>query len=94
MSAATLDPAFALLRDNIAAYSDLVGEVRDDAAGVRMQLEEVTIETPIELEVHVGPDGKLELGCAPPVYPVEVSVEPILHRFRVTLIVEAEDGRG
>jgi hypothetical protein len=79
-----IDEAFAWLGENVVAYTDIAGEIRDEAAGVRMRIEEMSVDTPVELDVRVDADGHVSLGCAPPLYPVETTFAPVLHRLRFT----------
>jgi len=88
MSQRRIDGAFAYLSDNVLAYTDLVGKLTDEDAGVSMLVEELSIETPVELDVHVSDDGQVELGVAPPVYPVDLGVDPVRHRLRFTAVAE------
>ncbi len=82
------DPAFAFLRENLLAYTDVIGRLSDEEAGVSMWVEELAVETPIELSVQVQADGSLALGVAPPIYAVDVTVEPVLHRLRFTAVAD------
>lgn len=86
-----IDEAFAHLRENVVAYADLFGEERDDALGIRMQIEEVGIDTPIELDVRVDAAGRVAIGCAPPLYRLETGVMPVFHQVRITLVPDPAD---
>ncbi|UJR82741.1 hypothetical protein [Sandaracinus amylolyticus] len=90
-----IDEAFAPFRENLLAYTDLTGEIVSRDAGVRMSIESLEVETPIELDVIVGDDGRVSLGCAPPIYGVDVTVAPVLHVLRFRAVVTREEsGRG
>ncbi len=78
-----IDEAFAVIAANIIAYVDVAGVIEDEDAGIRMSIEELSIETPIELDVRVTADGAVIIGCAPPIYPVERTIEPVLHTLRI-----------
>jgi hypothetical protein len=84
----TIDEAFSFLGENVAAFTDLIGEIVDHDAGVRMQIEELSIETPVELDVRVDEAGAVHLGCAPPLYAVEATVEPVFHRLRIRAVAK------
>lgn len=90
MSAAKIDEAFASLADNVSAYTDLAGrfEATVGAERVVVTAEEITIETPIEISLVVRDDGVVTLGCAPPLYAVDVSIAPVLHTLRFTATAE------
>ena len=86
-----IDPSFAYLSENLLAYTDLTARLVDTEAGVAMWVEELAVDTPIELEVRVREDGTLALGIAPPLYPIELGVEPVLHRMRFVAVAEETD---
>ncbi len=88
MQGERIDEAFRWLSELLAAWSDLASDVVDHAAGVRMQLEELGIDTPLELDLRVRAGGMVDLGTAPPLYPVDVTVAPVFHRLRFTALAE------
>lgn len=88
---ARMDEAFAPLRDNILGYAEISGELRSPEAGFSMTVERIEIETPIELGVYAGQaGGPLAIGCAPPLYRVSTTLQPVFHQLRMTLVPVAE----
>lgn len=83
-----IDEAYRWLSELVSASCDVVSGVADEAAGVAMEVEALGIETPVELDVRVDGRGAVELGCAPPIYPVEVTQAPVLHRLRFQAFAE------
>lgn len=83
-----IDEAFRILSEFVTASCDVVSGLGDEAAGVRMEVESLGIETPVELDLRVRDDGTVAVGCAPPVYPVDVTVAPVLHQLRFTALAE------
>jgi hypothetical protein len=53
-----------------------------------MTLEELSVETPIELSLHIDGTGRVEIGCAPPLYRVAVTIEPVFHALRFRAVAE------
>lgn len=87
-----IDEAFAPFRENVLAYAQFYGELRSEEAGFSVRVEAIEIETPIELDVY-GPrehDAPLALGCAPPLYRLATSVQPVFHQLRMTLVPVSE----
>jgi hypothetical protein len=71
------------------------GEFVDEEAGVRSYITRCEIESPVELEVSRGDDGKLRIGATPPLYPLATTVAPSFHRLRfVSRLEEDDDARG
>ncbi len=90
-----IDEAFGVIAENLLGYTDIVGEIVDDDAGVRMEIEELAVTTPIELSLFVRDDGSIEIGCAPPLYDVDVTIQPVLHNLHFRAVVhgtEESDG--
>lgn len=85
------DEALGAISENILGYTDFTARLEDPETGVRFDIEELTISTPIELDIVVGPDGKVLLGCAPPLYDVDTTLSPVLHQLRFTAVAEVHD---
>jgi hypothetical protein len=84
-----IDEAFASLGENLTGFcAEIEGEVADAEAGVRMQLEEFEVSTPVELDLSVHSDGSIEIGCAPPLFPVETTVFPVFHQIKFRAVAE------
>ena len=77
-----MDEAFRPIPDVIVAMLTFEPLVDDDA-GVRTYVDRCEIESPVELDVVVGPDG-VNLGSTPPLYYVDTSFRPSYHRLRFT----------
>ena len=92
MSDERIDEAFIAFGENIRAYADVAGELRSEEAGFSMTVEQIEIETPVELDVcaRLEGEGPLAIGCVPPLYRVSTTVQPVFHRLRMTLVPESE----
>jgi hypothetical protein len=88
-----MDEAYAPLHSMIQAMA-AAGDIRSDEHGIHMYIERFAIETPVELDIHVGDDGDLQIGSAPPLYRVDTSLRPSFHQIRFTaeLTDEAQGG--
>ena len=80
-----LDEAFLPWADFIEASSDVEGAVADPGKGVAMTVERAEINMPVELDIVVDDDGRVEIGAIPPLYYVETSVMPVFHQVTLTL---------
>lgn len=63
----------------------------DQALG--LFVEKLALDLPIEMQTLRDNDDQLALGVAPPSQWIETSVEPVLHRLRVTLELD-DDASG
>jgi hypothetical protein len=50
-----------------------------------LNVENVCIETPLELSAVTSAEGTVTLGVAPPRQAIQTSIMPVLHRIRLTL---------
>jgi hypothetical protein len=62
----------------------------DEEAGFKLEMEEMSFEMPIEMDVYVDGDGKVHIGSVPPLYYANTSLQPIYHQLRVTVAEEKE----
>jgi hypothetical protein len=59
-----------------------------EATASTMSLTRLIVESPIELQSHVQPDGTVALAVAPPRQPMETTVMPVLHRIRINVMAD------
>jgi hypothetical protein len=83
-----VDEAFLPLAELLPALLPAVPDLYDAEAGVRSQVTGCDVETPIELGIDVAASGAVRLGGAPPLYHVETSTLPVLHRVRIVAVRE------
>ena len=88
-----IDEVFLPLREIVARMLAFDGVCADDGAGVRSQVVECSIDTPVELDVARDAAGNLQIGTIPPLYRVDTSIRPTFHRLRFTA-VRTEDTHG
>ena len=59
-----------------------------EATASSVSLTRLIVESPIELQSHVQPDGTVALAVAPPRQPMETTVMPVLHRIRIDVMAD------
>jgi hypothetical protein len=69
----------------IECMADLDADLTDAATGLRMLVQRVEIDTPLELDVAVGDDDAVELVGGPPTQTIETTWMPVFHQVRVTI---------
>jgi hypothetical protein len=79
-----MDEAFLPFNELLSKMSSIDGEIYDVEEGIRLEIDHFVIETPVELYIVTGDDGKVEIGTVPPLYPVETSFQPSYHTIRFT----------
>lgn len=78
-----MDEAFRPLSATLAGFVDQPAVVGGDPWGQRVVMTGIEIESPVELEVSRGRDGRLRIGTTPPLYPLMTTVGPVFHRLTV-----------
>ncbi len=77
-----IDEAFLPFNQLIEKMSEIDGEIYDDGNGIHSYIYEFDIESPIELDIIVNEEGKVQIGIVPPMYRVETSFRPSYHNIR------------
>ena len=81
-----LRPFFELVR----GLADAGAEVADTDAGLAFAVEEMKLDLPFEMDVHVDAEGQVLLAGAPPTQHIETSVMPVFHRLKVRVVRNRE----
>lgn len=71
--------------DVLEQLADLVDRLEDPQSGMTMEIEQVTINLPIELNVASEEDAIVLSGSAP-TQTVETTIFPVLHRMTLTIV--------
>lgn len=79
-----MDEAFVPFSGILASLTSLGGDIRSPDGSMHMYVSGLEIETPVELDVRRGEDGALRIGTTPPLYQLQTSVAPSLHRLSFT----------
>lgn len=74
---------FATIVNELVSFRD---QIVDHEAGIRTYVHTYELELPVEFDVTRAEDGRLRLGSTPPLYNVETSFRPSIHR----LVLKAE----
>src|SRR5262245_38218765 len=83
----SLAPAASL----VAALADLQMAYADEATGLGLTVEELTLDLPVEFAVDPTPSGRLRLTAAP-AQQVATSLMPAVHRLRLRVTRDPGDG--
>ncbi len=83
-----IDEALVPFHEHVNGMLAIEGEVYDDENGVRMNIYEVDIESPLQLDVIVNEAGEVIIGSSPPLYYMETGVMPVFHGLRIRAVVE------
>lgn len=86
-----VDDAFLPLAELLAELLPQLPDLIDPDAGVRSRVTGIQIETPVELDISVQPDGAVRLGGTPPIYHVETSTLPVFHTIRLVAVRTGEE---
>ncbi len=79
-----MDEAFLPLSRLLEALFVIDADFRDDAAGVHTYVTACEVESPIEVDVS-REAGALRLGSTPPLYPLQTTTPPSMHRVRMVI---------
>lgn len=85
-----MDEAFVPFARLVGQLLAFRGEFVDGEAGVRTYITSCDIDSPLELDVRRGDDGRLEIGTTPPVYPLLTTTPPMYHQVRIAAALEDE----
>ncbi len=82
-----VDEAFLHFTELIEELSDIDGLVREpgEETHIAMEIEEVEMELPIQLDIVIDERGKVLLGSVPPLYNVSTSFNPVFHQLSLKL---------
>ncbi|GHE60944.1 hypothetical protein [Roseivirga thermotolerans] len=86
-----IDEALAPVSGFFSDMIDIAGELRDEEQGLSLYLENMSISTPIEMDVIMTESGEMVLGSAPPTQTVETSFMPVFHQLKVNISLEKDE---
>ncbi|MFZ6012343.1 MAG: hypothetical protein ACOYXT_18515 [Bacteroidota bacterium] len=87
-----IDPKLVPIAEMITSLSELEGAVEDEGWGLKMSIEEIEIEMPMEFDIMTDDLGNLVLGSAPPTQTIETSYMPVFHKVKLGIkILNAEE---
>ena len=82
-----IDDVFMQFSQLITQLSTIEGVTKDlvEEEVVKMQIDQVELELPIQLDIVTDELGKVEIGGIPPLYYMETSFNPSFHQLKLTL---------
>ena len=86
-----IDEALVPFHEQINAMLEIDGTIEDKNADFRMIIHEVTIESPVQLDIIVDEDESVTLGSSPPLYYVDTEVQPVFHKIRFRAVITEPD---
>jgi hypothetical protein len=86
------DPSLSLLlEDFLTPQIELAPDPLAQDQLLGLYVSELSLDLPIEIQTLRDDQQQLALGTTPPTQWIETSVEPVLHRVRVTLALDESD---
>jgi hypothetical protein len=82
---------FASFSNIVEQLADLTDPLEDPVSGQIFQIEQATVNLPIELNISVNNEGRVTLRSSPPTQTTETTIFPVFHRLSLQII--ATDGR-
>jgi hypothetical protein len=80
-----------LLEDFLTPQLALEPDPLQPARQCGLFVERLALELPIEVQTLRDDDNRLSLGASPPTQWIETSVQPVLHRLRLTLELDHDE---
>lgn len=77
-----IDESFLAFEEIINKMIKFNGEFYDEENGIHSYIYEIEIETPVELDISKSEDGKLMIGTVPPLYDIDTTIMPSLHKLK------------
>lgn len=81
-----IDEAMLPFHQHIEDMLEIDGEALDEEKGIKMQIEEVGIESPVQLEIVIDDDGKIVVGSSPPLYYLSTGIMPVFHKLTLRAV--------
>ena len=78
-----MDNSFQYFSEMLLNMTAVDGRFSSTDAGFEMEIEKISIETPVELSINVSSSGKVEIGTVPPLYHVETTFQPSYHSITI-----------
>lgn len=82
-----IDEAMVEMSEFISQMTEVDGYLFDEEWQTATRLENVEMEIPIQLDLHVSDNGLVTIGSSPPLFYVDTTVMPVFHQLKVTISV-------
>jgi hypothetical protein len=83
-----------LLEDFLTPQLELDADPMQPDRQYGLFVERLALDLPLEFQTLRDSDNRLTLGTSPPTQWIETSVQPVLHRLRVTLERDDDESRN
>lgn len=91
------DPDEAIGGDPLIPVSELIsnmarfiGQIGDPDSGQVLTVEQLNFDLPVELQLEIDDQGRLNLKAAPPTQQIETSVMPVFHQIKLSVVKDNE----
>ena len=86
-----IDEAMLEMREFLFQMTDVDGYLPDMETNTAMQLEQVDLSMPVQLDFNVRADGSILLGASPPLYYAETTFLPVFHQLTINIKIEEKE---
>lgn len=83
-----IDEAQVPFHEHLWAMLEVDGEVTDEENGIKMQISEIMIDSPVQLDIVTGENGEMVIGSSPPLYYLETGIMPVFHNISCRIVAE------
>lgn len=80
-----IDEAMLAFGEFVAEMTDVDGYLYDSEEAAAMQVEEVELSMPVQLDLVVSDRGDVVVGSSPPLYYAETTFLPVFHQLKVRI---------
>lgn len=84
----TIDEAMLEIGDFVSQMSDIDGYLTSEEAEFALEMEKVDLDMPLQLDIRVAEDGRVNIGSSPPLYYVETTIMPVFHQIQISIDVD------
>jgi hypothetical protein len=88
-----IDEAMLEMSEFISQMSEVEGYLYDVEMETGLQLENVSMSMPLQLDLLVNEDGSVVLGGSPPLYYAETTILPVFHQLNIKICVNENSER-
>jgi hypothetical protein len=85
-----IDEALMPVHNYVTVLFDIEASAGDEEWGVKMEIDEVSIDMPVQMDIIVSDDGQVTIGVSPPLHYVATGIEPVFHRISVRSVLTKE----
>ena len=82
-----IDEAFLPMNEIVEALGDIEGRITDWQEGVQIDIDNVELNLPMQLDILIDEKDEVVIGGTPPLYYVETSFMPVFHQISLVLTV-------